>query len=60
MEGIEKYLGSGMIHGIGPTCARALVAAFGEAVFDLIEQQFTPLREVTVIGTKRAAHIVAE
>ncbi len=59
VEGIEKYLGSGMIRGIGPTYARALVAAFGEAVFDLIEQQPARLREVTGIGVKRAARIVA-
>jgi len=59
LEGIEKYLGSGMIRGIGPTYARALVRAFGDAVFDLIEQQPARLREVTGIGTKRAARIVA-
>jgi exodeoxyribonuclease V alpha subunit len=46
-----------MIRGIGPTYARALVQAFGEAVFDLVEQQPDQLREV--IGTKRAARIVA-
>jgi hypothetical protein len=38
LEGIERYLGSGMIRGIGPVYARKLVRAFGEAVFDLIEQ----------------------
>jgi len=59
LEGIEKYLGSGMIRGIGPTYARALVRAFGDAVFDLIEQQPARLREVTGIGAKRAARIVA-
>ncbi len=59
LEGIEKYLGSGMIRGIGPVYARALVQAFGEAVFDLIEQQPGRLREVTGIGQKRAARIVA-
>jgi exodeoxyribonuclease V alpha subunit len=48
-----------MIRGIGPTYARALVAAFGDAVFDLIEQQPARLREVTGIGVKRAARIVA-
>src|ERR671911_1827310 len=58
-EGIEKYLGSGMIRGIGPVYAKKLVAAFGEAVFDLIEQQPDRLREVTGIGPKRAARIVA-
>jgi exodeoxyribonuclease V alpha subunit len=59
LEGIEKYLGSGMIRGIGPVYARALIRAFGEAVFDLIEQQPERLREVTGIGAKRAARIVA-
>jgi exodeoxyribonuclease V alpha subunit len=37
-EGIEKYLGSGMIRGIGPVYARKLVAVFGADVFDIIEQ----------------------
>jgi exodeoxyribonuclease V alpha subunit len=59
IEGIEKYLGSGMIRGIGPVYARALIGAFGEAVFDLIEQEPARLREVTGIGAKRAARIVA-
>jgi len=59
LEGIEKYLGSGMIRGIGPVYARALVGAFGDAVFDLIEQEPARLREVTGIGAKRAARIVA-
>jgi len=59
LEGIEKYLGSGMIRGIGPVYARALVQAFGDAVFDLIEQEPKRLREVTGIGAKRATRIVA-
>jgi exodeoxyribonuclease V alpha subunit len=59
LEGMEKYLGSGMIRGIGPVYAKKLVAAFGEAVFDLIEQEPDRLREVTGIGPKRAARIVA-
>jgi exodeoxyribonuclease V alpha subunit len=59
LEGIEKYLGSGMIRGIGPVYAKKLVAAFGEAVFDLIEQEPDRLRAVTGIGPKRAARIVA-
>src|SRR3954467_2956359 len=58
VEGIEKYLGSGMIRGIGPVYAKKLVGAFGEAVFDLIEQEPSRLREVTGIGPKRAARIV--
>jgi len=39
IEGIEKYLGSGTIRGIGPIYAKKLVRAFGDAVFDVIEQE---------------------
>jgi len=59
LEGIEKYLGSGMIRGIGPVYATKLVKAFGAAVFELIEQEPARLREVTGIGPKRAARIIA-
>jgi ATP-dependent exoDNAse (exonuclease V) alpha subunit len=58
-EGIEKYLISGMIRGIGPVYARKLVRAFGEAVFDVIAQEPARLREVTGIGPKRAERIIA-
>src|SRR3954451_20552253 len=58
LEGIEKYLGSGMVKGIGPVYAGRLVAAFGEAVFDLIENEPARLREVGGIGPKRAERIV--
>jgi exodeoxyribonuclease V alpha subunit len=58
-EGIEKYLGSGMIRGIGPVYARKMVKAFGEKVFDVIEQEPGRLREVTGIGPKRAERIIA-
>src|ERR1700720_2477866 len=57
-EGIEKYLGSGMIRGIGPIYAKKLVRAFGDAVFDVIEQEPGRLREVTGIGPKRAERII--
>src|SRR6516162_4909114 len=59
IEGIEKYLGSGMIRGIGPVYAKKLVRAFGEAVFDVIEQEPPRLRDVTGIGPKRAERIIA-
>jgi exodeoxyribonuclease V alpha subunit len=59
VEGIEKYLGSGMIRGIGPIYARKLVQAFGETVFEVIQQEPDRLREVTGIGPKRAARIIA-
>ena len=59
VEGIERYLGSGMIRGIGPIYAKRLVRAFGEAVFDVIEEQPERLRQVDGIGPKRAERIVA-
>ena len=59
IDGIEKYLGSGMIRGIGPVYAKKLVRAFGEAVFDVIQQEPDRLREVTGIGPKRAERIIA-
>jgi exodeoxyribonuclease V alpha subunit len=39
IEGIEKYLGSGMIRGVGPVYARKHLKAFSEAVFDIIEAE---------------------
>lgn len=57
IEGIEKYLGSGMIRGIGPVYAKKMVLAFGDKVFDLIEAEPERLREVTGIGVFRAKRI---
>ena len=57
IDGIEKYLGSGMIRGIGPVYAKKLVRAFGEKVFDTIEAEPERLREVTGIGAVRAKRI---
>jgi len=57
IEGIEKYLGSGMIRGIGPVYARKMVRAFGEKVFDVIEAEPDRLREVTGIGPVRTKRI---
>ena len=57
LDGIEKYLGSGMIRGIGPVYAKKMVNAFGEKVFDIIEAEPERLREVTGIGLMRAERI---
>jgi len=57
IEGIEKYLGSGMVKGIGPHFARKLVKAFGEAVFDIIETSPERLEELDGIGPKRRAKV---
>src|SRR3984893_18770603 len=58
-DGIEKYLSSGMIRGVGPVYAKKLVRAFGEKVFDVIESTPDRLREVDGIGPVRAASILA-
>src|SRR5246127_3833517 len=58
-DGIEKYLSSGMIRGVGPVYAKKLVRAFGEKVFDIIEATPDRLREVAGIGPVRAASILA-
>src|SRR5215470_14763540 len=58
-DGIEKYLSSGMIRGVGPIYAKKLVRAFGEKVFDVIETMPERLREVDGIGPVRAASILA-
>lgn len=57
LEGIEKYLGSGMVKGIGPHFAKKLVKAFGDAVFDVIEKEPDKLLALEGIGTKRKERI---
>ncbi len=52
-EGIEKYLASGMVKGIGPHFAKVLVRAFGEEVFDVIENCPLRLLGLPGIGRKR-------
>ena len=58
-EGIEKYLASGQMRGIGPAMAKRIVAAFGATTFDIIEADPERLTEVSGIGPWRAAKIVA-
>ncbi len=53
LAGIEKYLASGMVKGIGPVYAKKLVAQFGERIFDVIEHTSARLEEVEGIGPKR-------
>lgn len=54
---IEKYLGSGMIKGIGPVMAKRIVAAFGVESLDVIEDHPEKLRDVDGVGEKRADQI---
>jgi len=53
LEGIEKYLGSGMVKGIGPHFAKVLVNAFQENVFTTIEEEPQRMLELPGIGQKR-------
>ena len=59
LEGIEKYLSSGMIRGIGPHFAARLVRTFGAEVFEVIENDPDRLRELPGIGPKRQGQVVA-
>jgi exodeoxyribonuclease V alpha subunit len=56
-EGMEKYLASGLIKGIGPAYAKRLIAKFGEDVFDVIEHYSKRLQEVSGIGPERRKRI---
>jgi exodeoxyribonuclease V alpha subunit len=51
--GIERYLGSGLIKGIGPVMARRIVGKFGEKTLEIIEHQTERLAEVEGIGEVR-------
>ncbi len=57
LTGLEKYLGSGLIKGIGPVTARRIVAHFGLETLDIIQHSCARLIEVTDIGEKRVAII---
>jgi exodeoxyribonuclease V alpha subunit len=58
VAGIESYLGSGMVKGIGPKLAGRIVARFQEGTFDVIETQPERLLEVPGIGQDRTHKIV--
>jgi exodeoxyribonuclease V alpha subunit len=55
--GIRKYLGSGLIRGIGPKMAERIVKRFGERTLDVIEKEIDRLREVEGIGEYRIGQI---
>jgi len=57
VEGIEKYLGSGMVKGVGPVFAQRLVERFGAEVLAVIEQRPGDLEQVDGIGPKRRQKI---
>ncbi|MFC1909681.1 ATP-dependent RecD-like DNA helicase [Chloroflexota bacterium] len=57
LTGIEKYLGSGLVKGVGPVMAKRIVAMFGLETLDIIEEQADKLLEVEGIGPIRAKRI---
>jgi exodeoxyribonuclease V alpha subunit len=57
LTGMEKYLGSGLIKGIGPVTAKRIVAHFGLDTLEIIEQSCARLIEVPGIGERRVAMI---
>jgi exodeoxyribonuclease V alpha subunit len=57
LTGIEKYLGSGLIKGVGPITAKRIVAFFGLDTLEIIENQIDRLSEVPGIASKRIAMI---
>lgn len=57
-SGIEKYLASGLIHGVGPSTAKLLVQTFGKKTLDVLQYEPERLLEVTGIGKKRAQMIL--
>nr|MDJ0572007.1 ATP-dependent RecD-like DNA helicase [Pleurocapsa sp. MO_192.B19] len=59
LTGIEKYLGSGLVKGIGPVTAKRIVKHFGLETLEIIENQIHRLSEVPGIASKRIAMISA-
>ena len=59
IQGIRRYLGSGLIKGIGPKMAERIVEHFGQATLEVIEQAPGRLVEVPGLGPKRTAMITA-
>jgi exodeoxyribonuclease V alpha subunit len=57
VEGIEKYLGSGLVKGIGPHFAKKIVAVFGERTLQIIDESPAFLKEVKGVGIKRIQRI---
>lgn len=57
VEGIRKYLGSGLIKGIGPVMAKRIISRFGEKTLEIIDQEVERLKEVQGIGSYRVQQI---
>lgn len=56
--GMERYLGSGMIRGIGPSLAKRIVSRFGLETFDVLDNDIERISEVSGIGKEKMARIM--
>jgi exodeoxyribonuclease V alpha subunit len=53
LEGVEKYLASGLIYGIGPITAKKIIKKFGEKTLEILDNDIDRLKEVEGIGSKK-------
>lgn len=53
IDGIEKYLSAGVIHGIGPVTAKKIIAKFGDKTLEIMENHIERLKEIEGIGEKK-------
>ena len=58
VEGIKRYLGSGLVRGVGPVMADRIVNTFGLTTLDVIDDEPSRLQDVIGIGKKRVAGII--
>lgn len=58
VEGIRRYLGSGLIKGVGPVTAKRIAETFGAYTLEVIDNQPLRLREVPGLGPKRVERII--
>ena len=59
LKGVEKYLASGLIKGVGPVLAKRIVETFGEETMHVLQHQIARLREVPKLGASKIAQIRA-
>jgi exodeoxyribonuclease V alpha subunit len=57
LEGLEKYLGSGMVHGVGPVYAKRIVETFGMSTLEILDRSPERLGEVPGLGHRRAGAV---
>ncbi|MGL4760056.1 MAG: SF1B family DNA helicase RecD2 [Sarcina sp.] len=57
-EGIERYLASGVIHGIGPVTAKKIISKFGEKTLEILDNDIQKLKMVEGIGKKKLEIII--